>query len=286
MAATPPVLLLDEPCAGLSGAETELMADLIRDYQREMGGLTVVVEHDMSLVEAISDLVLVMHQGRVLALDTFEAIRNRPDVRAVYAGGTKMTALLEMSGLTGGYLDTHVLFDVSARIEAGHRSGGARPERGWQDHAVPSWCREFCPCLEVTFDWMTDLSVGWLFMNEEPWGSDAWPQTAMVFDDLTVRENLELGRNREAPDRYFDRFPVLAQRLDQAAGTMSGGERKLLAFVRTMIENTRLIVLERAVGRRSAREHRTHDRMPSGTGCRWGWRVAVRAESGCSGQRL
>ncbi len=89
VAAAPPVLLLDEPCAGLSAAETELMAGLIRDYQQAKGGLTVVVEHDMSLVEAISDLVLVLHLGQVLALDTFENIRNRPDVQAVYSGGTK-----------------------------------------------------------------------------------------------------------------------------------------------------------------------------------------------------
>lgn len=70
------------------------------------------------------------------------------------------------------------------------------------------------------------------------------PQTSMVFDDLTVRENLNLSSNREAPDRYFERFPRLAERMDQPAATMSGGERKILAFVRTMIEDTKLIVLD------------------------------------------
>ena len=70
------------------------------------------------------------------------------------------------------------------------------------------------------------------------------PQTSMVFDDLTVRENLNIGRIQETPDRYFDRFPRLAERLDQRAGTMSGGERKILAFVRAMIEDTSLIVLD------------------------------------------
>ena len=70
------------------------------------------------------------------------------------------------------------------------------------------------------------------------------PQTAMVFDDLTVQENLSLGRNGKPPDRYFDLFPRLAERLKQPAGTMSGGERKILAFVRTMIEDTKLIILD------------------------------------------
>lgn len=154
-----------------------------------------------------------------------------------------MTVLLELSGLTGGYLDTHVLFDVSARIEAGTVLGVL----GRNGVGKTTLCRLVQGVLppfrgDIRLD---ERSVGGLAVHERrALGIGCMPQTAMVFDDLTVQENLELGRNREAPDRYFDRFPVLAQRLDQAAGTMSGGERKLLAFVRTMIENTRLIVLD------------------------------------------
>lgn len=89
IAAEPPVLLLDEPCAGLSPDETALMTDLVRDYQADTGGLVIVIEHDMSIVEAISDKVLVLHLGQVLAFDTFDKVRSNPDVQVVYAGGTK-----------------------------------------------------------------------------------------------------------------------------------------------------------------------------------------------------
>lgn len=89
IAAEPPVLLLDEPCAGLSPDETALMTDLVRDYQAQTGGLVIVIEHDMSIVEAISDKVLVLHLGQVLAHDSYAAVRRSPAVQAVYAGGTK-----------------------------------------------------------------------------------------------------------------------------------------------------------------------------------------------------
>ncbi|MCB1394549.1 MAG: ATP-binding cassette domain-containing protein [Rhodobacter sp.] len=89
IAAEPRVLLLDEPCAGLSLEETALMTRLVRAFQAETGGLVIVIEHDMSIVEAISDKVLVMHLGQVLAFDTFDKVRVNPEVQAVYAGGTK-----------------------------------------------------------------------------------------------------------------------------------------------------------------------------------------------------
>lgn len=89
IAAEPRVLLLDEPCAGLSADETALMTDLVGSFQARNGGLVIVIEHDMSIVEAISDKVLVMHLGHVLAFDTFDAVRGNPDVQAIYAGGTK-----------------------------------------------------------------------------------------------------------------------------------------------------------------------------------------------------
>jgi branched-chain amino acid transport system permease protein len=88
-ASEPAVLLLDEPCAGLSPDETALMASLVREFQAEAGGLVIMIEHDMSIVASISDKVLVLHQGKVLAFDTYSSISRDPLVQAVYTGGTK-----------------------------------------------------------------------------------------------------------------------------------------------------------------------------------------------------
>ncbi|MEP4196814.1 MAG: ATP-binding cassette domain-containing protein [Aliishimia sp.] len=88
-ASEPTLLLLDEPCAGLSPGETAIMTQLVQDFQSQSGGLVIVIEHDMSIVEAISDKVLVLHQGQVLAFDTYKNVRANPQVQSVYAGATK-----------------------------------------------------------------------------------------------------------------------------------------------------------------------------------------------------
>lgn len=89
IAAEPQLLLLDEPCAGLSPDETQLMTRLVQDYREATDSLVILIEHDMAIVEAISDKVLVLHQGRVLAFDSYRAVRADPRVQAVYAGATK-----------------------------------------------------------------------------------------------------------------------------------------------------------------------------------------------------
>jgi ABC-type uncharacterized transport system ATPase subunit/ABC-type branched-subunit amino acid transport system permease subunit len=85
----PRILLLDEPCAGLSHAETKLMNTLIQEFQSRNKGLIIAIEHDMTLVEALADQVLVLHEGQVLATGSFEAVRQDEKVTAVYAGGHK-----------------------------------------------------------------------------------------------------------------------------------------------------------------------------------------------------
>lgn len=89
IASEPAVLLLDEPCAGLSPNETGLMTELVQEFQNETGSLVIIIEHDMSIVEAISNTVLVLHQGQVLAYGKYDEIKNDPTVQAVYAGDTK-----------------------------------------------------------------------------------------------------------------------------------------------------------------------------------------------------
>lgn len=73
------------------------------------------------------------------------------------------------------------------------------------------------------------------------------PQERVVFDDLTVRENLTLMHPRRplaALDPYFARFPWLAERLGQHAGTLSGGERKILSLVRVLAEDRPVVLLD------------------------------------------
>jgi urea transport system ATP-binding protein len=73
------------------------------------------------------------------------------------------------------------------------------------------------------------------------------PQEQPVFDDLSVRDNLTLtrGSRRLTPfRRYFDRFPILERRLNQHAGTLSGGEKKMLSFVRGLAEDQPVVLLD------------------------------------------
>ena len=89
MLAEPDLVLLDEPCAGLSAPETARMTEAIGELVSGIGATGIIVEHDMQVVERLSDHVLVMHQGRLLASGTMDEVRRDPAVQAVYAGGSK-----------------------------------------------------------------------------------------------------------------------------------------------------------------------------------------------------
>ena len=82
----PKLLLLDEPSSGLNVEETDDMAFWIRDIQHELGVTVLMVEHDMSLVSKVSDRVLAMNQGEMLALGTPREVQTHPGVIEAYLG--------------------------------------------------------------------------------------------------------------------------------------------------------------------------------------------------------
>jgi len=86
LCAEPSLLLLDEPASGLNPEETEEVGHWIEDIRHDLGITVVMIEHDMSLVTEVSDRVLALTEGKVIAQGTAEEVQNNADVVSAYLG--------------------------------------------------------------------------------------------------------------------------------------------------------------------------------------------------------
>ena len=88
LASEPDMLLMDEPTAGMSPDETESTVDLITEVKEAMDLTFLLVEHDMEIVFDISDRIVVLNRGEVIAAGEPGAVRDDPEVQNAYLGGT------------------------------------------------------------------------------------------------------------------------------------------------------------------------------------------------------
>jgi len=157
--------------------------------------------------------------------------------------------LLAVEDLSGGYGGSQVLFSVSLEVHA----TGALAILGRNGAGKTTLLRTILGYLpptggSVSFDGhdVTGTAPAKLVKR----GVGYMPQDQVVFPTLTVDENLRLGLQalpkgeRGSVDTAYELFPKLAGRRRQAAGTMSGGERKMLGLARAMLGRPRLLVLD------------------------------------------
>jgi branched-chain amino acid transport system ATP-binding protein len=84
----PRLLFLDEPSSGLDRTETNEMARVLVDAQREHGTAIVLIEHDIDLVQEVTDRLYVLDYGKLIASGSTADVLADPDVRAAYLGVT------------------------------------------------------------------------------------------------------------------------------------------------------------------------------------------------------
>lgn len=168
-------------------------------------------------------------------------------VRDLVAAPTSGAPILDVQGLSAGYGRSQVLFDVALTVPRTGAVAILGRNGAGKTTLLKTLVGEIAPMAgEIALDGTS--CVGEPTEQRIRRGLGYVPQEQAVFGTLTVRENLALGamaqRQRDGFDLALEIFPKLAGRLGQQAGTLSGGERKMLAIGRAILGRPRLLLLD------------------------------------------
>jgi len=261
LATQPSVLLLDEPAAGLSAQDTELLVPLLRRIA-EAGVIVILVEHDMGLVMDVSDHIVVLDAGTPIASGLPAKIRKDKKVREAYLGTGEVIdrtrkapaaregeLMLGTKDVSAGYGAAPVLNDVNITVNEGEFVAVLGANGAGKSTLMRALSGLHRPVSgEVLF--IGGDITSWQAHRVAGKGLVLVPEGRQVFPELSVVDNIRLGAySRPAYDdaeveALMDRFPALRQRRDSRAGLLSGGEQQMLAIARGLIAKPKVIMFD------------------------------------------
>jgi ABC-type branched-subunit amino acid transport system ATPase component/ABC-type branched-subunit amino acid transport system permease subunit len=264
LASGPRVLLLDEPLAGLSAAERERVANLIKHVSADIPVL--LVEHDIDRVFALADRVTVMNDGRVLVDGTAADARQSKAVQEIYIGTgvaalaaqsrghaeqARAPELLALRNVDTFYGKSHIVRQASLTVHEneivallGRNGAGKSTLLKTIIGIVPA----AAGAIALAGDDVTARPAA----ENARRGIGYVPQGRALFAGMSVRHNLELGRLKRqhgsgaawTEEKILTFFPRLAQRMETPADYLSGGEQQMVAVARALSGHVRVLLLD------------------------------------------
>ena len=237
LATRPRVLLLDEPAAGLMRSDKVALSRLIRRIA-DLGVAVILVEHDMALVMGISDHIVVLDAGAVIAAGAPAKVRRDPRVLKAYLGGGDVRArpraapwngsqdaILSCVKLSAGYGAAPVLDEVSFEVRPGEMVallGANGAGKSTAMRAVTGLLRPVSGAIVLDDKRVEQMAAHRIAAS----GVALVPEGRQVFPELSVRDNIMLGAHtrKERRPRCRDRgaaaaFPAAARAAGQPRRT-------------------------------------------------------------------
>ncbi len=275
LAASPDLLLLDEPSSGLNAEETRALGQVLLSLAADGMGI-LLVEHDMELVMSICDRVDVLDNGQIISRGEPATVRADPLVQQAYLGGEadadpstgavgasvsgprgvdppgdeSATPALAVIDVRAGYGRIEVLHGVSLEVAKGSALALLGPNGAGKSTLLKVISGQLAPTggsVEFSGTSMGKHASEQLARS----GVCMIPEGRSIFPNLTVRENLLMYTFRRSglkaswiEERAFERFPVLGLRHKQLAGTLSGGEQRMLAMARALTTDPEILFLD------------------------------------------
>ena len=274
--AKPRLLLLDEPTAGLTSEEVRLIATLLKSLQQEVANplSVLIIEHNVPFIFSLCDRVTALDNGRKIETGSPAQIRRNTQVISSYLGGTvreedetaapdavpdatsseteSTPVILDAQGISAGYGRINVIRDLDLKIHAGElvvicgRNGAGKSTLLNALVGRPRMSGGEVRWMGQRID---QLSTSQIVRS----GIALVPQERGVISEQTVEANLKLSSiglglsGKEfliRHDEMLDRFPKLKARKNQLAGTLSGGERQMLALAKVLIRRPGLLLMD------------------------------------------